>query len=196
VQYKAILYINHNVGIVSRFMERRKTRHLIFAKRILRYIKDTIEYGYSNKNEVIYGYSDTDRGRDQDNKKSTSSYLFMIGAASITQSSKKQKIVVLLSCEVEYVSASYAACQALWKEMLLELELDVFEVGRIKLLVDNNSAIDFDNHSMSHGRSKNIERNFHFQRNQVNKMRLELEYCKIEMQIYSLKLKKARFDKL
>jgi len=90
-------YINHNVGIVSRFMERCKTCHLIYAKRILRYIKDTIEYGYSNKNAVIYGYSDTNRRGDQD-------YLFMISATSISQSSKKQKIVVLSSCEVEYCS--------------------------------------------------------------------------------------------
>jgi hypothetical protein len=101
-------------------MERRKTCHLISAKRTLRYIKDTIEYGYSNKNAVIYGYSDTDRGRYQDNKKTNSSYLFNNGAASISWSSKKQKIVVLSSCEVEYVAASYAACQALCIEMLLK----------------------------------------------------------------------------
>ena len=48
--------------------------------------------------------------------------------------------MALSSCEVEYVEAYYSTCQALWLQILLE-ELDVFEAEKIKLLVDNKSAI-------------------------------------------------------
>lgn len=52
---------------------------------------------------------------------------------------------------------------------------------------------------MSHGRSKHIETKFHFLRDKVNKKKLELEFCKTEMQLvytFIKPLKKARFDEL
>ena len=79
--------------------------------------------------------------------------------------------MALSSCEAEYVAASYAACQAAWIEMLLE-ELKIMEPKKIKLFVDNKSAINLANHPMSHGRSKHIERRYHFLRDQVNKGKL------------------------
>lgn len=57
--------------------------------------------------------------------------------------------MALLSYEAEYVAASYAACQALWIEMLLE-ELKIMESKKIKLYIDNMSSIDLSNHPMCH----------------------------------------------
>jgi hypothetical protein len=122
----------------------------------------------------------------------------MLGGALICWSSKKQGIVALSSCEAEYVAASYAACQAVWIEMLLK-ELLINNAVKVKLLVDNKSAIDLANHPMSHGRSKHIERRYHFLRDQVNRENLELEYCKSEIQLADIltkPLKKARIDEL
>jgi NADH:ubiquinone oxidoreductase subunit C len=48
-------------------------------------------------------------------------------------------------------------------------------------------------------RSKHIERRFHFLRDQVNKEKLELEYCNTEIQLADILTKpmaKARFDTL
>jgi len=53
--------------------------------------------------------------------------------------------------------------------------------------------------SINHGRSKHVERKFHFLRDQVNKHSLELYYCKTELQVANIQtkpLKKARFDDL
>ncbi|GAU51473.1 hypothetical protein TSUD_95880 [Trifolium subterraneum] len=197
--------ISHSVGLVSRFMEQPRLCHLIAAKRIMRYIKGTIDHGIlmpsqkSTKGEISgHGYSNSDRGGDQDDKKSTVGYLFMLGGALICWSSKKQEIVALSSCEAEYVAASYAACQTFWIEMLLE-ELMINNAVKVKLLVDNKSAIDLANHPISHGRSKHIERRYHFLRDQVNREKLELEYCKSEIQLADIltkPLKKARIDEL
>ncbi|GAU22886.1 hypothetical protein TSUD_376970 [Trifolium subterraneum] len=197
--------ISHSVGLVSRFMEQPRSCHLIAAKRIMKYIKGTIDHGIlmpsqkSTKGAIsVHGYSDSDWGGDQDDKKSTAGYLFMLGGALICWSSKKQGIVALSSCEAEYVAASYAACQAVWIEMLLK-ELLINNAVKVKLLVDNKSAIDLANHPMSHGRSKHIERRYHFLRDQVNRENLELEYCKSEIQLADIltkPLKKARIDEL
>jgi hypothetical protein len=71
------------------------------------------------------------------------------------------------------VTDSFAACQALWTEILLQ-ELKVMEAAYLKLLVENKSPIDL---------AKHIERKFHFLRDQVNKEKLQLEYCIVELQL-------------
>lgn len=78
--------------------------------------------------------------------------------------------MVLSSCEAEYVTASYVACQVAWIEMLLK-ELKIMESKIIKLFVDNKLAIDMENHPASHGRSKHIEMICHFLRDQTHEER-------------------------
>ena len=197
--------ICQSVGLLSRFMEKPQECHLTAVKRVLRYIKGTIDHGVlmpkkkkNGSDAEVYGYTDSDFSGDQDEKKSTAGHIFMIEGAPISWSSRKQSIVALSSCEAEYVAASYAACQAAWIEMLLE-ELKIMEPKKIKLFVDNKSAINLANHPMSHGRSKHIERRYHFLRDQVNKGKLELEYCKTEVQLADIltkPLKKVWFDEL
>lgn len=64
--------------------------------------------------------------------------------------------MTLSSCEIEHVTTSYATCQALWIEMMLE-ELKVNEVMKIKLLVDNKSITNLANIPLRHRRNKHIE---------------------------------------
>lgn len=101
-------------------------------------------------------------------------------ASPISWSFKMQGIMALSSYEIEYIATSYATCQALWMEMLLE-ELKITKALKITLLVDKKSTIDLDNLPMSHGRRKYIERKYHFLRDRLNKNRLVVEYCKIEL---------------
>lgn len=54
------------VGLISRFMNNPKKYHLTAAKRILRYVKGTLEYGIffpkktDQRTVSLLGYSDTD----------------------------------------------------------------------------------------------------------------------------------------
>lgn len=109
--------IVYGVGLISRYMEMPKQEHFIAAKRILRYIKGTINQGLfyeSSKDSKLVGYTDSDYGGDPDERKSTSGYMFHIGSAAFSWSSKKQTVVALSSCEAEYVAAAACACQAIW----------------------------------------------------------------------------------
>jgi hypothetical protein len=47
---------------------------------------------------------------DVDDRKSTTGVLFFLAQNPITWQSQKQKVVVLSSCEAEYVAATTAAC--------------------------------------------------------------------------------------
>jgi len=90
--------ILYGVGLISKYMETPDQSHLNAAKRILCYIKGTINEGMfytSSKNFNLIGYSDSDWGRDLDERKSTTGFVFFIGDTSFTWSSKKQSIVTL-----------------------------------------------------------------------------------------------------
>ncbi|KAL8116648.1 hypothetical protein AgCh_022990 [Apium graveolens] len=93
------------VGIVSRFMERPTQMHLNAVKRILRYVKGTLNYGlvYSkdSKNNMISGYSDSDHGGNLEDRKSTAGMAFYLNECLISWVSQKQKCVALSSCEAD-----------------------------------------------------------------------------------------------
>ncbi|KAG6507176.1 hypothetical protein ZIOFF_032517 [Zingiber officinale] len=102
--------ILYAVGLVSRYMEDPTTTHLKIAKRILRYIKGTIDFGllYSTSNHFkLEGYSDSDWGGDIDDRKSTTGFVFFMGDTAFTWMSKKQPIITLSTCEAEYRQPRY-----------------------------------------------------------------------------------------
>ncbi|KAA0026212.1 putative mitochondrial protein [Cucumis melo var. makuwa] len=70
-----------SVGLVSRFMESPTTTHLKVAKRIIRYLKCTFDYGlfYSSSKEFnLEGYCDSDWTGDTNDRKSTSGWQYCI----------------------------------------------------------------------------------------------------------------------
>ncbi|RDX95877.1 Copia protein, partial [Mucuna pruriens] len=129
--------------------------HLLAAKRILRYMKGTLDCGLLFSKS---GYCDSD-------------------CMVIRVTEKYNKLMVALSsCEAEYIVASIGACQALWLDNLM-IEMKIRREEPMKILIDNKLAISLAKHPVAHGRSKHIETRFHFLRDQVSKGKLELEYC-------------------
>ena len=88
-------------------MSRPNKVHWVAAKRVLRYVKGTLDLGLkferSNKFELV-GYSDADWAGDVDTRKSTSGYVFMLGKAIVSWASKKQSVVALSTTEAEYAA--------------------------------------------------------------------------------------------
>ncbi|KAM3753912.1 hypothetical protein ACB098_03G127700 [Castanea mollissima] len=124
-------------------MEASKMTHLKTAKRILRYLKGTLDYGllYSpSKDFKLVGYSDSDWAGDTDDRKSTTGFVFYMGNTAFTWTSKKQPIVTLSACEAEYVAATSSVCHAKWRRSLLK-ELQMFQEEATKIFVDNKSAL-------------------------------------------------------
>jgi hypothetical protein len=181
----------YSVGIVSRFMEKPKTSHLIAVKRILRYVKGTIECGIlfpasdRGREVKLVGYTDSNWCGDIEDRKSTAGYVFYYGGAPISWCSKKEPVVALSSCEAEYIAASLSTCQAIWLKNLIE-EISQAKIESVKLMIDNVSAINLAKNPIAHGRSKHIELRFHYLREQVNNGNLTLEHCRSEDQVADL----------
>ena len=84
----------------------------------------------------IVGYSDADWAGDQQDRKSTSGYLFQIAGGPISWRSKKQDTVALSTAEAEYVALSFAAQKTVWLRRLTS-ELKNPPIGPTTILEDN-----------------------------------------------------------
>ena len=177
--------ILYAVSLISRFMEAPKASHWQVGKRILRYIAGTAEYGilYSSNSEFkLIGFADSDFAGSQDDRNSTSGYVFNLGSGAIAWSSKKQQIVTLSSAEAEYVAATSAACQSVWMRRILS-DLQHAQNQPTEIFCDNKSAIALSKNHVFHKRSKHIDTRFHFIRELVNGKQICLEFCKSNEQL-------------
>ncbi|KAA0033083.1 copia protein [Cucumis melo var. makuwa] len=174
-----------SVGLVSRFMESPTTTHLKVAKRILRYLRGTLDYGlfYSSSKEFkLEGYCDSDWAGDTNDRKSTSGYVFFIGNTAFTWSSKKQPIVTLSTCEAEYIAAASCVCHAVWLRNLLKT-VGILQEDPTVIHIDNKSTIALAKNPVFHDRSKHIDTRFHFIRDCISRKEVQVEYVKTEDQI-------------
>jgi len=192
--------ICYSVSIIRKFIHDPRKSHLIVAKRMLRYIKGTIDFGllfpYGAQSEVseLIGYSDSDWCGDLTNRRSTSGYVFKFNDAAISWCTKKQPVTALLSCEAEYIAGTFATCQALWLDLVMkELKCDVMKPLTLK--IDNKSGISLAKNPISHGRSKHIETRFHFIREQLTNGMIKLHYCPTELQLADGFTKAVKLDR-
>nr|GEZ19941.1 retrovirus-related Pol polyprotein from transposon TNT 1-94 [Tanacetum cinerariifolium] len=173
------------VGLISRFMKEPTTKYLKITKRILRYIKGTVDYGmlYStSKDFKLVGYSDSDWAGSKDDERSTSGFLFFLGNNAFTWSSKKQPIVTLSSCEAEYIAATSCVCHAIWLRSMLK-ELHMEQKDATEIYVDNKSAIDLAKNPVYHDRSKHINTRYHFIRECIARKDVRVIHTSSEDQV-------------
>lgn len=193
--------IMHAVSIISRYMEYPTENHLHAAKRILRYVKGTADFGIFYMKGAcsdFFGFCDSDYAGDVDDRRSTSGYTFMMSLGVVSFSSKKQEIVTLPTTEAEFVAATACVCQAIWLKRIL-LVLHKEQYGPIRIYCDNSLTIKLSKNPVLHGRSKHIDVRYYFLRDLAQDGTIELVYCRSEERIADLftkPLKLASFEKL
>ena len=92
------------------------------GKHVLCYISGTSGYGLWYRQEdgaKLSGFTDADWAGSPTNRKSTSGGVFSIGSTVVSWYSRKQRSVALSSVEAEYMTASLAACEAIWMRKIL-----------------------------------------------------------------------------
>lgn len=136
-------YIVFSVGVLSHYMDSPSQIHLQATKRILCYIKGTVDGGifYNCTNDfALFGFSDSDWAGDVGDRKSTFGYVFYIGICAFTWSSKKQVVFALSTAEAEYVALASSSSQAIYLRRLIE-EMNHPQKGHTMIYCDNNTAI-------------------------------------------------------
>ena len=103
------------VRLLSRFMHCACESHLQCAKRIVRYIKGTINYDikFSHSHDfMLHGYSNSDWIRYVDDIKSTLGYCFSFGSSMFSQCSRKQDVVAQSTAGAKYITDTTVVNQA------------------------------------------------------------------------------------
>ena len=108
--------IAYAVSVASRYLENPEVKHWVLVKRILRYLKGTLNMClcYSRESEGLLGYSDADWAGDHTDRKSTTGFCFTMSGAAVVWLSKKQPCVALSTTEAEYIALCAATQEAIW----------------------------------------------------------------------------------
>ena len=108
--------IAYSVSRLGQFNNCYGTEHWKAAKRVLRYLKGTIDIGlfYKKKPGPIQGFVDADWGGCIEDRKSQSGYMFLLGGGPISWDSRKQKTVALSTTEAEYMAMAESVKEAIY----------------------------------------------------------------------------------
>ena len=91
--------------------------------------------------------------------------------------SKKQEVVARSTAEAEYRAMAVGLCEMTWLKNLLA-ELRLFKGEPLQLWCDNKSAINIANNPVQHDRTKHVEIDRFFIKDQLNSGALQLKYVK------------------
>lgn len=170
------------VSLLSRYQKYANNMLLSALKRVLRYVKHTLDYKlvYKCNNNILEGYCDADWGGDLTDRRSTTGYLFKFSDCLISWCSKKQVSVSLSSTESEYVALSMAASEACWLVNLLN-DFNIKNVCPVPIYCDNQSAISVAC-TDSVKRLKHVDIRYHFIKELLKNNKLCLKYVKTSNQ--------------
>ncbi|KAM3215020.1 hypothetical protein ACQJBY_067149 [Aegilops geniculata] len=185
--------ISFAVNKVCQFLSQPTQVHWEAVKRILRYIKGTLDMGLRIRKSRFTGvsiFTDADWAGCVDDRRSTSGFAVFVGPNLISWSSKKQPTVSRSSTEAEYKALANGAAEAIWIDTVLT-ELGVTRQRTPILWCDNLGATYLTANPVFHARTKHIEIDFHFVRERVAVGKLEVRFISTDDQLADVFTKPA-----
>nr|GFA14542.1 integrase, catalytic region, zinc finger, CCHC-type, peptidase aspartic, catalytic [Tanacetum cinerariifolium] len=180
--------IMHATCYCARYQAQPTEKHLTAVKQIFRYLKDTINMGLWYPKDTGFEltiFSDSDHAGCLDSRKSTSGGIqFLGGNKLVSWSSKKHDRTSMSSIEAEYVSLSACCAQVLW--MRTQLTDYGFHFDKIPMYCDSKAAIAISCNPVQHLRTKHIDVRYHFIKEKVEKVIVELFFVGTEYQLADL----------
>lgn len=169
--------ITFAVNQASRYLEKPTTTHWRAVKRILKYLKGTINHGLRFKcdqKKQLLAYSDADYAGDLETRRSTTGYVLSFAGGTVPWNSQRQQAVALSTTDAEYMAACQITKEIVWMKRLMKelLNADV----QTTLLIDNQSAISLIKNPVFHKRVKHIDIRFHYIRERYAQKDFTLEY--------------------
>nr|CAN59751.1 hypothetical protein VITISV_036637 [Vitis vinifera] len=149
--------IMYSVCLCARFQSCPKESHLSAVKRILIYLKGTMDIGLwypKGDNFELIGYSDADFAGCKVERKSTSGTYHFLGHSLVSWHSKKQNSVALSTAKAEYIAAGF--------------------------------AINISKNPVQHSRTKHIDIRHHFLRDHAQKGDITLEFVSTKDQLVDI----------
>ncbi|KAK2452382.1 putative mitochondrial protein [Trifolium repens] len=186
-----LIYLSHTrpdisfaVSTVSQFMNCPTEEHMEALYRILRYLKMTPGQGLffqKSTSREIEIFTDADWAGSVTDRRSTSGYCTFVWGNLVTWRSKKQPVVSRSSAEAEFRALSQGICEGIWIKRVLH-EIGILNSNPIKVLCDNQSAISIAKNPVHHDRTKHVEIDRHFIKENIENGTISLQYTPTSQQ--------------
>ncbi|XP_031120907.1 uncharacterized protein LOC116024148 [Ipomoea triloba] len=161
--------LSFSVNRLCQFMHSPTAEHWCLLKRVLRYVKGTLDMGLRvtpSSHSTLHAYSDSNWAGCPIDRKSTSGYAVFFGTNLISWVSRKQRTVARSSTEAEYKGLADVAAEVTWLVSLLK-ELHLHSGSPATLWCDNLGATYMAANPVFHARTKHVEVDYHFVRDKV-----------------------------
>lgn len=159
--------------------------HMTAAIHVLRYLKANPNQGIlmnADSSFQLLAFCDSDWASCPQTRHSVSGYYITLGSSPLSWKSKKQQTVALSSAEAEYRSMRRVCAELAWLTRLLN-ELHVPSVTPIDLKCDSQAAIHIAKNPVFHERTKHIEIDCHFVREQLQAGLISLQHVPTQLQL-------------
>lgn len=184
------------VSLLSRRVSCPRQADWVEVKRVLRYLKGTrlLKLRIGKASKEVVGYADADWGQNVNDRRSTSGYVFRLGDATISWSSRKQPCVALSSTEAEFISLCEACQEAQWIKYLLQ-DFKIEHTVPV-IMEDNQSCLKLLEVDRSHPRTKHIDIKYHYTKELKESGDLMFEYVATEDMIADMMTKPLQIVKI
>ena len=149
--------IAFSVNQACQFMHNPMESHVVAVKRILRYLRGTLDYGIHFQLDTLnlQAYSDADWAGDPNDRRSVSGFVVYLGSSPISWASKKQHTVSRSSAEAEYRALAIAAAELTWiRQLFCDMHVPLLIPPLIHC--DNISVISLASNLVFHSRMKHL----------------------------------------
>jgi hypothetical protein len=178
--------ITYFISMISRYVFNLIQTHWQAVKRIFRYLRKTYQMKlmFREALKFLKNYTNSNWAKNQDIKRSISEYVFNVDNDVISWFSKRQFIVTLSICEIEYTRQTLIAKEAIWlRNLMTQLTCDVEYSQTMMIYEDNQNVIALIKNSQFHARIKHIDIQTHFIREKVIEEFIDLTYVSIDQMI-------------
>lgn len=177
--------LSYCVHTLSQFMQQPREQHWHAALRVVRYLKGNPGQGIllrSDNDLKLYGWCDSDWAGCPLTRRSLTGWYISLGHSPISWKTKKQHTVSRSSAEAEYRSMANTICELTWLKAILS-SLGVLHPQPIQLYCDSQAALHIAKNPVFHERTKHIEVDCHFVRDEVLKNTIQPSYVPSRTQL-------------
>lgn len=163
--------LSYCVHVLAQFMQTPRVDQWEAALRVVRYLKGNPGQGVllrSDSNLRLTAYCDSDWATCPITRRSLTGYFVMLGVSPVAWKTKKQHTVSRSSAKAEYRFMATACCELKWLKGLLGF-LGVVHNEPMKLYCDSKAALHIAANPMFHERTKHIEIDCHFERDEIQR---------------------------
>lgn len=173
------------VHTLAQFMQAPRRDHWLAALRVVRYLKSDPGQGIllrSDNNFQITGWCDSDYATCPLTRRSVTGYFVQLSDSPVSWKTKKQKTVSRSSAEAEYRALAFLVQELIWLKRMLRT-LGVRHDQPMLVRCDSKSAIHIATNPVFHERTKHIELDCHFVRDEVLTRNIQLSHVDTQSQL-------------